>query len=75
MDENRQVTEEEAIQYALGYQDGFLEAKKLFKKDGYWIDEEEDRWVYAKCSECETVHDVRSNFCPSCGALMKGGKK
>ena len=39
-------------------------------KRGEWIDHQEGRWVYAKCSECETVHDVRSNFCPFCGADM-----
>ena len=71
---SEQRTEEEAIQYALGYQDGFLDAKKQFKKNAYWIDEEEGRWVYAKCSECRTVHDVRSNYCPSCGAIMRGAK-
>lgn len=39
---------------------------------GKWIDHQQGRWVYAKCSECETVHDVRSNFCPNCGADMRG---
>jgi hypothetical protein len=38
---------------------------------GEWIDHQEGRWIYAKCSECETVHDVRSNFCPNCGADMR----
>lgn len=37
---------------------------------GEWIDYQQGRWVYAQCSECETVHDVRSNYCPSCGARM-----
>ena len=39
---------------------------------GKWIDHQEGRWIYAKCSECGTVHDVRSNFCPNCGAAMGG---
>ena len=39
---------------------------------GEWIDYQQGRWVYAQCSECGTVHDVRSNYCPSCGARMKG---
>ena len=38
---------------------------------GKWIDHQEGRWIYAKCSECGTVHDVRSNFCPNCGADMR----
>ncbi len=37
---------------------------------GYWVDEKEGRWIYAACSECGTVHDTRTNFCPSCGARM-----
>lgn len=40
-------------------------------KRGKWIDYQQGQWIYAKCSECETVHDVRSNFCPSCGADMR----
>lgn len=39
-------------------------------KRGEWIDYQQGRWIYAKCSECETVHDVQSNFCPNCGAKM-----
>lgn len=39
---------------------------------GEWIDHQEGRWIYAKCSECGTMHDVRSNFCPNCGAAMGG---
>ena len=41
------------------------------EKVGYWIDHQEDRWIYAKCSECETVHDSRTNYCPHCGAKMQ----
>ena len=39
-------------------------------KHGHWIDEQKGRWIYAKCSLCNTVHDVRSNYCPTCGAKM-----
>ena len=39
---------------------------------GKWIDHQEGRWIYAKCSVCGTVHDVKSNFCPNCGADMRG---
>lgn len=39
-------------------------------KTGYWIEHQEGRWIYAKCSECETVHDTQTNFCPSCGCRM-----
>lgn len=39
-------------------------------KTGHWIDHQEDKWIYAQCSECETVHDTRTNYCPNCGCLM-----
>lgn len=42
------------------------------EKVGHWIDHQEDRWIYAECSECETVHDSRTNYCPNCGAKMGG---
>ena len=40
-------------------------------RSGKWIGHQEGRWIYAKCSECGTVHDVRSNFCPNCGCAME----
>lgn len=40
------------------------------EKVGHWIDHQEDRWIYAKCSECETIHDTRTNYCPNCGSRM-----
>lgn len=41
-------------------------------KKGKWTDEQQDRWIYAKCSECLTIHDVKTNYCPNCGADMRG---
>lgn len=41
-------------------------------KTGHWINHQEGRWIYAKCSECETVHDTQTNYCPNCGAKMEG---
>lgn len=43
------------------------------EKVGHWIDHQEDRWIYAKCSECETIHDTRTNYCPNCGSRMMQG--
>lgn len=43
----------------------------LKQKKGKWIDHQDGRWIYAKCSECGTVHDVPTAFCPSCGAAME----
>lgn len=74
------MTREEAIKVlnmveAHGLAD---EAKKMAikaleqePKTGHWIDHQEGRWIYAKCSECGTVHDTQTNYCPNCGAKME----
>lgn len=38
------------------------------RKHGKWVGVRMGRWIYAKCSVCGTVHDVRSSFCPNCGS-------
>lgn len=40
-------------------------------KHGKWLDHQNGRWIYVKCSMCETIHDTRTNFCPNCGAKME----
>ena len=45
---------------------------ELMPKEGEWIDEQRGRWIYAKCNLCGKVQDVRSNYCPNCGARMDG---
>lgn len=37
---------------------------------GEWLPKPNGRFVYAQCSECGEIHDVASNYCPSCGRLM-----
>lgn len=34
---------------------------------------EDDVGVCYRCSECEGYNDSEVNFCPNCGAKMKGG--
>ena len=46
--------------------------EELMPKEGEWIDEQRGRWIYAKCNLCGKVQDARSNYCPNCGAKMKG---
>ena len=41
------------------------------RKTGKWIKHPQWKWIYAECSECETVFDEKSNFCPNCGARME----
>lgn len=41
------------------------------RKAGHWIDHQDGRWIYAKCSECGKVQDAKSNFCPYCGVDMR----
>ena len=43
-------------------------------KHGHWEDEQRGRWIYARCGLCGTVHNVRTNYCPNCGADMRGGR-
>ena len=50
------------------------EIQAQLPKEGEWIDEQRGRWIYAKCNLCGKVQDVRSNYCPNCGAKMKGEK-
>jgi uncharacterized OB-fold protein len=47
-----------------------IKALEQEPKTGHWIDHQEDRWIYAQCSECGTVHDTQTNYCPNCGAKM-----
>lgn len=39
-------------------------------KTGHWIGDNQAFYIYAKCSECGSVHDTATNYCPECGCLM-----
>ena len=56
------------------YMEGYEAGKRDSVKTGSWIDHQMDRWIYAKCSECGDVWEVKSNFCPNCGCRMKEGE-
>ena len=43
---------------------------RLEVRHGRWLEHREDRWIYAKCSVCNSVHDTKTNYCPACGARM-----
>lgn len=76
------MSENGSIQYSLGYQDGFLDAKKQFERSqGEWIflKANEEHTDGYECSVCKTTYHTRVpyfsefNFCPNCGAAMKKG--
>ena len=50
--------------------DRIMDLPSVEQKTGHWIDHQDGRWIYAKCSECETVHDTQTNYCPNCGCRM-----
>lgn len=42
---------------------------------GEWIRCEDDEWIHYECSVCgEIIHHETLNFCPNCGAEMRGDK-
>ena len=48
-------------------------------KTGHWIKTKEqddaEPLILRKCSECLTVQRLKTNYCPNCGADMRGGEK
>ena len=60
----------EQMAYDIGYQRGY-EKGKADRPRGEWIDI--DTLVLAgQCSVCRKWSDIRGNYCPWCGAHMKG---
>lgn len=49
-----------------------IEARPVVR--GRWIKRQfaDDMTVAYRCSECKTTWDDKSNFCPNCGADMRG---
>ena len=49
----------------------YLEYKKarVVEEKGYWFDVGS---LSCRCSECGCKNNKESNFCPECGAYMKG---
>jgi hypothetical protein len=51
------------------------------QKEGEWVERiekpdwlEDDVDVFYECSVCETKSPAPTNYCPNCGAHMRGGK-
>lgn len=69
--------EAKAIEYSLGFQDGFLTGKDSGKKMGTWSRKifPEEKWTRERfyCSVCNGWNTYgKSKFCPNCGAKMGG---
>lgn len=53
--------------------DGFAIANEIYnagyrkQSDGEWL----GVWDY-ECSACHEYHDIKTKYCPNCGAKMKG---
>lgn len=72
--------EDKAVEYSLGFQDGFLTGRDSVKKTGTWSRKifPEEKWTRERfyCSVCNGWNTYgKSKFCPNCGAEMKGGAK
>lgn len=52
--------------------DSIDNAPTVERQTGEWIVTQEGRWLYPVCSLCGGKQDVKSNYCPDCGAKMRG---
>ena len=56
----------------LGEKEALLDAIKglptVKQSQGHWDMIQQDRWIYAKCSECGRVSDAPTLYCGYCGA-------
>ena len=62
-----------AVGYSNGYKQGYEDGKKDRIKHGHWIDTGRADYYLNKeyrCSCCDAVDYMRSNYCPNCGAKM-----
>ena len=42
------------------------------RKKGKWISYNRGLFIGSKCSQCDWLVEFQSNFCPNCGADMRG---
>ena len=66
--DNAPTVEEKS--YEMGYQDGCEDGLQGIRPQGEWEFVSRNCW---KCSYCQELTNEGKNFCPNCGADMKGG--
>jgi len=50
------------------------EVEFVKRKNGHWLLFGDSYMEFCKCSNCGHSEDSRKNFCPECGADMRGGQ-
>ena len=60
--------------YNEGFKDGVEQGIKLSETPGEWINQFIGGNECVMCSECKLHFDIGTNFCPNCGADMRGNK-
>lgn len=58
-------------QYRKGLEKGLTEWETQ-RPQGEWIQYRKGHYTGVKCSLCDTIMDFTSNYCPKCGAYMRG---
>lgn len=60
--------------YAMGYQDGVEDGLNDIRPKGKWVNQFIGGNECVMCSECKLHFDIGTNYCPNCGADMRGAK-
>lgn len=58
--------------YSTGYQDGLEDGLDDIRPQGGWIERTEGFFTVYTCNKCNGLGGINDNFCPKCGAKMKG---
>lgn len=75
--ELKERREKDDKNYSIGYRDGTLDARHHYENQnrkwkGEWIFTDDD-YGFWHCNQCKAIGSPHNNFCPNCGANMKGG--
>ena len=77
----RYIDADKLIEYANNTKDKTIDANDIARFPsadvrenvrGHWIDKSQGVWIVKQCSVCNGICDYQFNFCPNCGAEMRG---